>query len=230
MPQFPFGHISYLGIVLVLVLTGMGLPVPEEVPIVLSGWAAANGQLNPWLALAACLVGALLGDCVLYAIGYHFGHNLLREHRLLARFLKVEREERVERMIQQHGLKVFFLARFLMGLRSSVYLAAGVLRMPLRRFLAIDAFCATVVIGLFYGLSYRYSKEVEKLFVWIRGAEMTATVLVVVGIAVLIFLYWRHRHRRRERIRQWRQRREARKQELRQASAYENEQSPIKSV
>ncbi len=230
MPEFPFGHISYFGIILVLVLTGMGLPVPEEVPVVLSGWAAANGQLNPWLAFLACLVGAILGDCVVYAIGYHFGHNLLREHRLLARFLKADREERVERMIQQHGLKVFFLGRFLMGLRSSVYLAAGVLRIPFRRFIAMDAFCATVVIGLFYGLSYRYAKQIEKLFAWIRGAELTATLVAVVAVATIYVLYRRHRYRRRERILQLRQRRAAERSSLRSGAAYEGGKSPVKSA
>ncbi len=71
---------SYLGIILFLVLTGCGLPIPEEVPIVLAGVLSAKGQLVPEWAFAACLIGALLGDSLMYLIGYHFGHNLLREH------------------------------------------------------------------------------------------------------------------------------------------------------
>ena len=38
-----------------------------------AGIAAASGRVDPWGALAACLVGALVGDCIMYAIGYHFG-------------------------------------------------------------------------------------------------------------------------------------------------------------
>ena len=76
--------------------------------------------MNPWLALASCFVGALLGDCVMYSIGYHFGHGVLRDHPWFARFLKPEREAHIEEMISQHGWKIFLAARFLVGLRSPV--------------------------------------------------------------------------------------------------------------
>src|SRR5580698_7611600 len=94
-------HGSYLGITLVLILTGCGLPLPEEVPIIAAGVAASLGKLNPWMALAACLVGALLGDCVLYGIGYHFGHNLMRAHPRLGHLLHAEREAKMERLVDR---------------------------------------------------------------------------------------------------------------------------------
>ena len=37
---------SYLGIMLFLTLTGLGLPVPEEVPIVAAGVASRAGALD----------------------------------------------------------------------------------------------------------------------------------------------------------------------------------------
>ena len=46
---------SYLGIILFLMLTGCGLPIPEEVPIVLAGVLSAEGKLMPEWAFAACL-------------------------------------------------------------------------------------------------------------------------------------------------------------------------------
>ena len=151
MIEFLLTHGSYLGIIFVLILTGSGLPIPEEVPIIAAGLLSAHGQMDPWLAIGACLIGALLGDCVIYWIGHHFGRRVLREHHWWTRFVKPEREARLETMLQQHGLKVFFLARFLVGIRSPVYLAAGILRVPFRRFLLIDLFCATTVIGTFLG-------------------------------------------------------------------------------
>ncbi|HEY2841520.1 MAG TPA: VTT domain-containing protein, partial [Pirellulales bacterium] len=96
----------YVGIAGFLILTGCGLPVPEEVPIIGAGIAAASGKIDPWGGLAACLIGALIGDCIMYAIGYHFGHNLLRDRPWFTRYLKPEREARIERMITMHGWKV----------------------------------------------------------------------------------------------------------------------------
>ena len=96
---------SYLGIVLFLTLTGLGLPVPEEVPIVAAGVASRAEALDWWLALPACLVGALLGDSLMYAIGRFFGARFHTENRLLSGFLNEERENNIELLIQQNGIK-----------------------------------------------------------------------------------------------------------------------------
>ena len=189
-------HISYVGIILVLVLTGSGLPLPEEVPIVAAGYGASIGTLNPWGAFLACLVGALAGDAVLYTIGYYFGHSLIIRHPWFARLLHAEREAKIEQMIRKHGLKVFFLARFMVGIRAPVYLAAGVLRMPFKLFLLIDAVCASSVVGLFFGLSYAYGEHLASL---IRPSEIGFTVVVGVGIAVVV-CYFLLKRRRAQRL------------------------------
>jgi membrane protein DedA with SNARE-associated domain len=186
-------HCSYLGIIIVLILTGSGLPIPEEVPVIAAGILSAHGQLVPWLAFASCLFGALAGDCVMYWIGRHFGRSVVREHPWWAHFVKPEREAQIEMMMRRHGLKVFFLARFLVGLRSPVYLSAGILRVPFRRFLLIDLFCATTVIGTFFGLSYVFGTTIVG---WIRNAEYVLTGVVLLGL-VGGGIYWWRRHRRK---------------------------------
>jgi len=200
MAEFLLSHgpvLAYLGIVFFLMLTGAGLPIPEEVFIIAAGVAAARGALNVWIALAACLLGALIGDCIMYWIGYHFGRRVVREHHWWTRFVHPEREARMEQMIRRHGLKVFFLARFLVGIRAPVYLSAGVLHVGFRRFLLIDLFCATIVIGTFFGLSYFLSDRYgETIYLWIREAEVLLTVIVVLAVVAAGVYYWRH-HRRK---------------------------------
>ena len=185
---------SYLAIIVVLILTGTGLPIPEEVPIIAAGILSSHGQLDWWWALPACLFGALAGDCVMYWIGYHFGRSVLREHPWWAHFVKPEREAQIEQMLHKHGLKVFFLARFLVGLRSPVYLSAGIMRVPFRRFFLIDLFCASAVIGVFFWLSYSFGTAITR---WIQRAEVALTVVVVMVLASLAVFFWR-RHRRKK--------------------------------
>lgn len=209
-----FNNISYLGIV-ALLIAGAILPIPEELVVIAAGWAASYDQLNPWLAFLACLTGALIGDCLLYALGYHFGHGILRETRFFGRFLRPERELRVERMIRAHGLKVLFGARFLVGLRSTAYLAAGVLRMPFLPFLLVDVFCAATVIGIVFVLSYAYASRVGSnllhLADMVRGAEIALTVVVVITVLTLVAYYWRRHQIRVARIKQKQLRRDVRR-------------------
>ena len=83
------------------------------------------------------------------------------------------------------------LARFMVGIRGPVYLAAGVVRMPFRRFFLWDLVCATLVVGTFFGLSYTYGEQITDL---IRDAEMKLTLIVLAVIGVGL-LWWMRRRR-----------------------------------
>ena len=184
---------GYLGIILFLVLTGCGLPIPEEVPIVLAGVLSSQGRMEPEFAFAACLFGALLGDSVMYAIGYHFGHGLLLKHPKLGKIVGAEREEYFEQAILRHGFKVMLLARFMVGIRGPVYLAAGVVRMPFRKFILWDLVCATLVVTTCFALSYFYGQQITEL---VRNAELTLTLVICI-LGVVAGLWWMRSRRHR---------------------------------
>ncbi len=204
MLELVLNNVSYFGIIAVLLATGAGLPIPEELVVVAAAWASYEaGPLNPWLAFLSCLVGALAGDALMYGIGYHFGHSILRENRWVGRWVHPEREARVERLIARHGLKVLFAARFLMGLRSTVYLAAGVLRIPFKRFVLVDIFCAATVIGVVFGASYAFAPRLDSLYqLWeiVRGTHIWVTVSLVAAVLAFIGYYWRRARLRRARF------------------------------
>lgn len=172
-------HLGYLGIVLFLALCGCGIPIPEEAPLVLAGVLSSQGTLEPWLAFASCLTGALVGDSVMYAIGRHFGHAWLTRHPRMSRFIDVEKEEKFELAVRKHGFKMLLLTRFLVGVRGPVYYAAGAAKVPYIRFLLWDLIGATVVVGVMFGLGYRFGDGITKV---IRNAEEVATALVVIGL------------------------------------------------
>jgi membrane protein DedA with SNARE-associated domain len=194
--QFISHVVPYLLLGGSVVLTGMGLPVPEEVFVIGAGLASSNGVLEPWLAWLACLIRAILGDCAMYAIGYHFGHGLLRDHRWFAKLMNPRRERQMEGMIRKHGIKVFLTARFLVGVRSPVYVAAGILRVSFRQFLLFDALCATLVVSVFFGLSYAFAEHIMGFWDRLRKAEMVLTVTIIAGIlAAVAYFFWRRRNR-----------------------------------
>jgi membrane protein DedA with SNARE-associated domain len=189
-------HGSYLAIVVVLLFTGNGLPIPEELLVVTAGVLSANGFLNPWLAALSCLLGAFGGDCLTYYLGYRFGHRIFRGRHFWNRLVTPEREARVEEMFRRHGFKVLFVARFLVGLRPAIHLTAGILRLPVRRYLLTDLFCTSIVVGTFFALSYFFG---QPIFAWIRRFEILVTVVVVLAVGVAILLVRRRARRRKAR-------------------------------
>jgi hypothetical protein len=119
---------------------------------------------------------------------------VLRERRWFSRWVTPEREEHIEEMFHLHGLKVFFVARFLVGLRTPVYLTAGILRLSFKKFVLIDLVCAATVVSSFFGLAYYFGENISK---WIRRGEWGLTISVVIAVACVAFFLWR-RYRRKK--------------------------------
>lgn len=182
---------GYLGFVAFLALCGMGLPIPEELPLVMAGWMSHEGYLEHWeFAYAACLIGALLGDSLMYTIGRRLGHGYLRNHPRFAKFIDPKREETFEQIVKRHGFKLVLVTRFLIGVRGPVYFAAGAARVPYLRFLAWDAFAATIVVSLVFGLGYYFGEPIGEV---IRKAETFLTISVLIVGAVALVVWCVHR-------------------------------------
>ena len=190
-----FLNLRYLGILLVLGLSGLGLPIPEEVVVVTAGFLSHNGEIFTWqYAYLACLGGALMGDVAVYSIGRYLGHGFFKRYPWFARLMHEEREVRMEEVIKRHGLKVFFVARFLVGVRVPLYLAAGVVRMPWPRFLLINSFCATTVVSISFWLGYRYGNSVVET---IRESQNGLTIGILLALTIGLAFYMLRRKRQK---------------------------------
>jgi membrane protein DedA with SNARE-associated domain len=141
------------------------------------------------------MVGALLGDSLMYAIGRFFGARILKDHPWWSGFLTPEREKTIEDLIKKHGIMAFFVARFLVGLRSPFYLTAGMLRVKYRWFLLADFICASIVISGFFGLAYLFGDRITQV---IQSAErgFTAVVIAVALVALAVVAFFSFRKRR----------------------------------
>ena len=126
----------------------------------------------------------------MYGIGRTFGEGILQRHPVWLHFLNSEREKKSRLLLRKHGAKMILLTRFLVGLRSPVYMTAGILRVPYLRFLLVDTIFAIFVISMFFGLTYFYG---ENIWAWIRRGELAIEILVVGAIVVAGILYWLHR-------------------------------------
>ena len=182
---------NYLAIFVFIAATGCGMPIPEEAAIVVAGVLSSQHQLHWPYALLACILGAIVGDSFMYAIGYRWGHGIFTSHPRFAKLFASENEEQFQKAVEAHALKVMLVARFLVGIRAPVYLMTGVVRLPYRRFLLYDLISASLVVGTVFGLSYWFGEQVAG---WVKHAEIRATIVVVlIVIAVVAILYYRHR-------------------------------------
>jgi membrane protein DedA with SNARE-associated domain len=184
------GKLGYLGIALILVLGGLGLPIPEEAPIILAAVLARNGRLWWPPALASCLAGVLVGDFVVYCLGYFYGEKVL-SLRLTRRLLTRQREAQIQGYFHRHGFKILVSGRFVPGFRTAAYLTAGILKLPVIRLLVTDLIAASISTLVMFGLGFAFAYQIQK---GIREVQQWAIILVALGISSwLLVRYYKAR-------------------------------------
>jgi membrane protein DedA with SNARE-associated domain len=177
---------GYIGLFVFIVLTGFGLPLPEELAVVTAGALSARGVLDPTLAVGVCMVGALVGDCAVYGLGRWAGHHVGAAPRWWLPTISPERLASTQALLHRHGFLILFVARFLIGFRFAVYLAIAASRLSFARFVALDSICVVAVVGTFFALSHELSLRMgSALFDAIHTGHLIATAVVLVVAAVV---------------------------------------------
>jgi membrane protein DedA with SNARE-associated domain len=193
-------NFTYLGIFAVLLLGSLGVPIPEEMPIIAAAVLSHAGSVRWWLALPVCLLGVLSGDMVLYWIGRHWGQQVLN-WRLVRLALSPAREQWLKTAYRQHALKTVVMARHVTGLRAAAFLTAGSANVPFWKFVVADAGAAVVGVPLLFGLTYFFADQVEAILADVHRAERWLGLAGLLAVAALLIVgVWR-RHRRIRRAR-----------------------------
>jgi membrane protein DedA with SNARE-associated domain len=190
---------TYLGVFLVLVVAGLGVPIPEELVVLASGVLAHEGVVRWWLMLAVCLLGVLTGDVVLYWVGHHWGERVLA-CRPVRWGLSPEREKALKAAYRRHGVKIVLTARHVTGLRAAAFLTAGIARVPFGRFLAADTAAATIGVPVTFGLAFFFAAQLQQIQAGVHRAERWAVVLalLVAGAWIAVRAYRRSHALERE--------------------------------
>jgi membrane protein DedA with SNARE-associated domain len=188
-------NFTYLGIFLVLFAAGLGVPIPEEAPIMAAGVLAHENVIRWWIALPVCLFGVLSGDIVLYWVGHHWGERIL-DWPMVRRVLSREREERLKAGYRRHGVKIVFTARHLIGLRAAAFLTAGIAHVPFWKFLVVDAVAALVGVPVGFGIAFLFTDQLQRVMADVQRFERWLVLYALVALAAWLgYLAWRQSRR-----------------------------------
>jgi membrane protein DedA with SNARE-associated domain len=191
------GHsldLGYAFVLVVLLLCGFGLPMPEDIVLVTGGvlaWLASDletaslggmlGDRGLLAMVAVGLVGILAGDSLIFMAGRRFGHRVA-DFRPLRRVITPEKLETVEKKIRLRGNIVVVFARFLPGLRAPTFFTVGHARMPFWEFLLFDGVAALVSAPLWVCLGFWFGSDLQAAAR--AAARFSHYILLAVAVVV----------------------------------------------
>lgn len=183
------GYVVLFGL---LFACGLGLPLPEDIPLIISGALIAKDQMTWPIAVACAWCGIVGGDICLYFLSRKYGMNITRAP-LIGKHVTRQRIEWVEGLFERYGVGVVAICRLFAGVRGAMVIAAGTIRFNFLKFLIADGIAALISGGLFM------------LFGWWVGNNLTAEVIrefkewfilgaIVLAAGFIAYILWRRRH------------------------------------
>jgi membrane protein DedA with SNARE-associated domain len=184
---------GYLGVFVGILATGLGFPMPEELPIVLGGAMANSDKVRMWIMLPVCVVGVIIGDSFLYLIGRFWGLKLVQLPFFRRKLLTPERLASISANFQHYGVKILLFARLTPGIRAGIFLTAGITKLPITHFLLADAIYAIPGVSVLFFLGYWFTDSIIELIeAESRFVKPIIVLVVLAGVGLyLVYRFWR---------------------------------------
>ena len=187
-------HFPYLGLFLLLILGGVGLPFPEDATLILCGVLISVEAVRPIEALCVVYAGVLAADLLLYWVGRKYGPEIIT-HKRFRKVVSPKTLAAIRKKFDRWGILVVLVGRHLVGLRSQILLVSGVMKMPPVKFIIADGISSLVTIALMVGAGYMGGNSLQVI-----RKDMTKLghlAVVVVVISLIVCLFYRHAATRR---------------------------------
>jgi membrane protein DedA with SNARE-associated domain len=183
-------HFSYIGLFVLLILGAIGLPFPEGTTLIVCGVLIFTHVIKSIPALLIAYSGILIGDLLAYLLGRKYGRMIVT-HKRFHRIISPERLLKLEDMFNKKRTLLVMIGGHLVG---EIFIVAGVMRMPLSKFLAADAIASLFAIAIWTGIGYIGGNSLEVIKEDISRVEHIGILFAIIVISIyLLFRYFKSR-------------------------------------
>ena len=161
---------------------GVPNPVPNEIVLLFAGYLTSIGLLSFPLIFLAGVFADFIGTSILYTVFYFFGEELLRH---APRWLPVDKVMSLEKKLSKGGLWSVFVGRLIPYLRGYTSVAAGLFRIPPKKFLSAVLLSAITWSGGYVIAGRILGKEWNKL-----ASKLNIGEAIVVGLAIIFLIFF----------------------------------------
>jgi membrane protein DedA with SNARE-associated domain len=203
-------HQAYLWLGTILLLCGFGLPIPEDISLIVAGYLSWCGNdqggcpsllpgLNVHKAFVVCLVAVLAGDTIAFFIGRRFGRRVLASN-LARRYFTPRRQLRVRAYFRKFGSKVVLVGRFTPGLRFTIFFTAGTLHVRPAVFFIYNFTAAMISVPALLYTAWFFGGQINSVIKYARRTEHGILIAIVIAAAVITIKLVRRRRKRLARL------------------------------
>lgn len=167
-------------------ILAIGCLLEGETILLLAGFAAHQGHLNPFAVLAIAAVSGFIGDQFFFWLGRRHGPAVLARWPSLAR-----QSDRVHRLLIGRQALAIIGIRFAYGLRAAGPVLMGAMPLSAPKFALFNAIGAVLWACLIGGLGWLFGAAAERMMGELRHLE--GWLLIAMAGGGLLWLWIRRR-------------------------------------
>jgi membrane-associated protein len=178
---------TYPAMIALLAVSGLGVPISEDLTLLLAGALAGDGVTRFWPTLIAGYVGVVFGDLLIYNWGRRLGPAAYN-HPRVRKYLSPERQRRLDAHFHKHGFLTVVVGRHTPILRALAFFLAGASGVPPWKFLLADALSSAVTVPIVVSLGYFFGDHLDDVRRMLHGFQWGALAVIAVagGIVWLV--------------------------------------------
>ena len=167
-----------------------------EGPIIMtiSGFFFKLGYFTFWPLYLTLMAGDLAADILWYGVGRYAAHPFIKKY---GYFFSVSDEllHKTEALVKRHSNKILFLSKITMGLGFAlvILIAAGMARVPFRKYLAFNIAGQFIWTGFLLAIGYFFGNLYLVINEGLRTAALIAFLVILIGAVHGISRYLRKR-------------------------------------
>lgn len=178
------GYFAFVALGLAACLEYVLPPIPGDTMILLGGVMVVRGHQPLALVFIAVVTGSILGSTLAYAFGVWLRRRMERNPDAKHLFgLTPKRLAAIDQQMTRWGAWLLILNRFLPGVRSVIFVAAGSSGLAPGRTIGLGALAATIHTAAVLAAGYAVGGNLELLERWSTHTQWVVGSLA--GLAVL---------------------------------------------
>lgn len=183
------GPLQQLGNWNYLLLAGLTI-IEGPIATLLGAAAASTGFLKPGFVFVYAAAGNLTSDAVWYSLGY-LGKTdwLIRHGRRLG--IRADYIERLEGAMYRHARKILFIAKLTMSFSIPALIAAGVVRVPWRRWFITILLGEILWTGTLVLIGYHLTLTLRRMEVGLQMISAAGFIIFAALAARYLIRYGR---------------------------------------
>lgn len=170
-----------------------------EGPVVMTfaGFLLKLGTVGFWPIFAVLVAGDLVADLGWYAIGRFYAHGFVAR---FGRYVSISEALllRVKEIFANHQAKILFLSKISMGFGFAIVIlmTAGMMRVSLRKFLALNLLGQCIWTGVLLSVGYFFGSAYQRINHDLQIISLVAFILAVGALLTGVGRFLRRRNLR----------------------------------